>query len=309
MIFTLLLTFLLFDMDNSNNGELPDIDELWDYSKPAETEAAFRKLIPLAREMDDMAYYVMLHTQIARTQSLQHKFDNAHALLDYAHSNLTEDMTLPTVRHWLERGRTYNSEGQKEEAIECFVKAYEIAIGNNHEYYAVDAAHMLGIAETKDAQLEWNFIAIETAEQSEEERTRKWLGALYNNVAWSFHDMEHYHEALEYFEKGLEWRKEQNDASGIIVAKWAVGRTLRSLNRPEEAIKIHQELIKELKEKDLPPDGYVHEEMGENLFLLRKEKEAATHFGLAYEILSQDQYLQNNEPERLKRLKDMSKKR
>lgn len=64
------------------SGELPDIDSLWDYQDPGITETRFRELLGSARASQDTSYYAQLVTQIARTQGLQHRFDEAHATLD-----------------------------------------------------------------------------------------------------------------------------------------------------------------------------------------------------------------------------------
>ena len=53
-------------------------------------------------------------------------------------------------------------------------------------------------------------------------------------------------------------------------------------------------------------DGYVEEEIGECLLLLKREEEARPYFAKAYELLSKDEWLVDNEPERVKRLKEMS---
>ena len=50
-------------------------------------------------------------------------------------------------------------------------------------------------------------------------------------------------------------------------------------------------------------DGFVFEEIGECLLLLNRAEEARRYFFKAYEILSQDTWLAEGEPERLARLK------
>ena len=69
-------------LSSSSANQKPDFDSLWNYNKPAETEAKFRQLLPMAEESGDPAYLAELKTQIARTLGLQQKFDQAHTLLD-----------------------------------------------------------------------------------------------------------------------------------------------------------------------------------------------------------------------------------
>jgi len=49
------------------------------------------------------------------------------------------------VRYLLERGRTFNSAGEKDRARPLFVQAWEIAGAAGLEGLAVDAAHMVPI--------------------------------------------------------------------------------------------------------------------------------------------------------------------
>src|SRR5687768_3073602 len=93
-------------------SDLPDIDSLWDYNNPRESERRFMELIPLAERSGDRNYHAELLTQFARTQSLQQKFDAAHAILDRAEKLLDDSTPRARVRYLLERGRTHNSAGQ-----------------------------------------------------------------------------------------------------------------------------------------------------------------------------------------------------
>ena len=125
-----------------------------------------------------------------------------------------------------------------------------------------------------EEQLEWNEKAMELAESSSNDRARKWLGALYNNIGWTYHDQEEYEKALELFEKALAWRQEQGQETEIRIAKWCVARALRSLERTEEALTMQEALLAEFSEAG-ETDGYVFEELGECHFELGDAEEAA----------------------------------
>ena len=60
--------------------------------------------------------------------------------------------------------------------LEMAEEAMEKADSAGEAYYAVDAAHMLGIAAPQDEQLEWNLKALELAEAAQDERARGWRG-------------------------------------------------------------------------------------------------------------------------------------
>lgn len=281
-------------MDNP----LPDFDQLWDYDHPAETEQKFRGLVEAARTSGSVSYYAQLLTQLARTQSLQRKFAEAHQILDEVHGLLNGKTVAAHIRYLLERGRTFNSAKQFEQARPLFLQAWEMAQSVGEDFYAVDAAHMLGICEQPEMQMVWNHQALAVAEKSSDPKAHKWLGSLYNNMGWTEHDAGHYEPALELFEKALTFREEQGLEKPIQIARWSVARCLRSLGRVTEALTIQKEL--ELRDDT---DGYLFEEIGECLLLLDRESESRSYFAKAYELLSKDSYLAANESARLERLK------
>ncbi|MEM7116866.1 MAG: tetratricopeptide repeat protein [Chloroflexota bacterium] len=293
----------------NDENALVDFDTLWNYGEPANTEQAFRELLPLAEESGDREYHVQLLTQIGRTLGLQRRFDEAYAILDQAESLLSPDLPVASVRYLLERGRTYNSSGRKEEAADLFQKAYDLAAkkqnvmadsDSNIDFYAVDALHMLAIAtDVSEEQIGWNEQAIAYAEQSSQPKARNWLGSLLNNLGWTYHDMGAYEKALRLFEKALAFRQEQGNPENIQIAKWCVARVLRSLGRVEEAYQAQLALAAESDSAS----GYTNEEIGECLLLLQRPDEARPYFAQAYAQLSQDIWLTANESERLERLK------
>ena len=139
------------------------------------------------------------------------------------------------------------------------------------------------------------------AEASDDPRAQGWLGALYNNTGWAYHDSGEYERALELFEKGLAWRLERDDPQATRIAKWTVARALRSLDRTHEALAMQQSLLGE-HEAAGTRDGYVFEEIAECLLSLDRPDEARTYFMRAYQELSKDGWLKDNERERLERL-------
>ncbi len=203
----------------------------------------------------------------------------------------------------LERGRVFNSSKYSEAARPLFLQAWEIAREAGEDFYTIDAAHMMGIIEPPEQQLEWNLKAAELAEKSSDERARNWLGSLYNNIGWTYHDAGDYATALDIFQKALAFREQQGEMKPLLIAQWCVGRTLRSLKRIEEALTIQYALLEAYQQAGRQ-NGFVYEELGECL-LLEDDSEAITYFVLAYEALSEDTWLAENEPERLARLKQL----
>ena len=285
--------------------EMHEFDNLWNYNQPAETEKKFNEILQGLDSDTELGYELELKTQIARTLGLQQKFDEAHKLLDEVEGQLEGDYPIARVRYLLERGRLYNSSKIREEALPLFTEAWELGLELKADFYAVDAAHMLGIASPQDQQLTWNEKAMKLAESSADKRAQGWLGSLYNNIGWTYHDMQKYDKAMDVFQKALEWRQDHEQVIETQIAKWCVARTHRSLGNIDKALEIQYALEQEMKAADQDDDGYVFEEIAECLTLQGKTEAAAPYFMQAWKILSQDIWLKQNEGERLERLKTL----
>lgn len=283
---------------------MTSFDKLWNYNDPASTETKFKEALATVSIETNTDEYLQLLTQIARTQSLQRKFDEAHQTLDVVASHLGEPKTVAHIRYFLERGRSFNSNGQKRNAEVCFTTALDIAQTLHEDFYAIDALHMLAIVAEPQQAAELNEQAIIMAENSSSERAKNWLGSLYNNLAWSYFDKGEYEKALSIFLRALKWREEKQQPYETFLAKWCVARTLRALNRIEDALKIQLGLFEQLVEED-KKDGYVYEELAE-LYLQKNDAVHKMYFQFAYNELSLDTWLAKNEPARLSRLKELS---
>ncbi len=313
-LFYILILLVLFGCNSNNNSEIginpfPNFDAMWDYQHPDSTEIVFTNILKGLKDSAESSYnaeyHVELLTQIARTQGLQGEFDQAHTTLDSVKNMLNENMRIGNIRYLLERGRVFNSSGEWEISKPLFLRAYEYGIENSLDTYTLDAAHMMGIVEPPDKQLDWNLKALKIAEETSDTNCKGWLGPLYNNIGWTYHEQANYDQALIYFQKGFDWRTEVGDENGARIAKWTVGRCLRSLQKISEALKLQIELQTEIENNNLPKDGYVFEELAE-LYLLTNNKELAKkNFKLAFEELSKDGWIATNQPDRLNRLKKL----
>ncbi len=283
---------------------MEDFDKLWNYSDTASTEIKFKEVLNQSADKP-LVYRQQLKTQIARTYSLRAMFNEAHELLDTVEKELHEEPSLAGVRYHLERGRTFNSSGKKAEAKIHFEQAQKIAEVLNEDYYTIDAMHMLAIVAPHDEAILIQQQALIKTEESTNLSAKKWLGPLYNNLGWSYFDLGEYEKALSIFLRSLQWRESQKSAPEIIISKWCVARTLRALNKIDDAIKVQLALFEETTTTG-NPDGYVHEELGE-LFLLKNDQlKYPFHFEKAYELLSTDNYLAKNEAARLERMKTLA---
>jgi tetratricopeptide (TPR) repeat protein len=283
---------------------MTEFDKLWDYNNPAATEEKFRQVLQSLSPDTNLSDFLQLKTQLARTFSLRSMFNEAHAILDEVEQQLPEPKDVAHVRYFLERGRSFNSAGKKAEAFQQFLTAKETAQQLNEDFYTIDAIHMLAIIATPAEAIALNEKGVIFAENSKSPQAKNWLGALYNNLAWSYFDRGEYEKALSIFLRALKWREEKQSAKEIFTAKWCVARTLRALNRLDEAIKIQLALLEEMVETD-QPDGYVYEELGE-LHLAKNEPVYKMYFGFAHTALSNDKWLAANEAARLQRMKELA---
>jgi tetratricopeptide (TPR) repeat protein len=291
-------------MNASSPTGLPDFNTLWDYDRPAETEARFRDLLPAAQASGDRDYYLQLLTQVARAQCLQRNYEATQATLDHVRELMTDDLATVRVRYLLERGRCFNDSMNYERAKACFLEAWDLARAGRLDGYAVDAAHMMGIIESGDEALAWNERAMAYANGSADPAARRWLATLQNNIGWTYFGMGRYADALAVFEAALELRRAQGKPGPIRIARYAVAKAHRALGRVSEALAEQEMLVRE-SEVTGEPDGYSHEEIGECLLLLGRAAEATPHFARAYELLSNDPWFPPTEPARLQRIKEL----
>jgi tetratricopeptide (TPR) repeat protein len=268
------------------------IDALWNYDEPGKSCERFREAIAKFSGSTDE-----LHTQIARSLGLQNRFDEAREELKKVSPHPSP---IVSVRTALEAGRIENSSGNKAAAKPHFMEALDLAKKHRFDFYSIDAAHMLGIVTEGKDSLEWNEKAIEMAERSKDKRARGWMGSLLNNTGWTYHDMGDYEKALVLFKKAQDYFDSNGNETNKRIARWTVGRCLRSMKRYDEALVIMRKL------DGGPEDGSVSEEMGELLTATGHAQEAKGYFKRAYEKLNADAWERANEAERLNRLKRLA---
>lgn len=295
----------------------------WDFGDPAGSELRFRALLGGGSGAADPVDRAEILTQLARTFSLRRRFDEAHAMLDEAEVVLgTDAVDGPTApearvrcRLALERGRSWNSAGDKARAAEAFQRAVQLAEASAADFYLVDALHMMGIVAEGQASLDWNERAIARALASRSERTRSWLGALFNNTGMSYLEMQDYQRALDLFRQGQAWREAQDMRRGdgktgrpTFIARWTVARALRGLGRHGEALDLLWQMAEDMAREGLSEDGYVAEELGENLLEIGRPDEARPHFAKAAVLLGGDPWFAEQEAARLARLRQLGGK-
>ncbi|HEY9306185.1 MAG TPA: hypothetical protein VIP82_00110 [Microbacterium sp.] len=168
------------------------LDELWDFSDPAASEARLRDA---AEQETDAAARAELQTQVARALGLQERFAEADAVLDAV---AIEDAAV-AARAALERGRVRNSAGDGQGAVPYFLAAVDAASGAGLTFLQVDALHMLAIADADQAE-DWTSAALAALDGTDDPRTLRWRVSLHNNAGWRQFDAGRFGEAVTSFE-------------------------------------------------------------------------------------------------------------
>ena len=175
------------------------LDRLWKQKDPGLSEQRVRDaLADPAYDADEKAE---LATQLGRAIGLQGRYEEADELLDSVDG---EEEPTVGVRILLERGRVLNSSGHAAMAVPLFEQAAELGDHLGEEYLAVDALHMLAIADSAHAEL-WTKSAIEYASTAHDPHTRRWMVALHHNLGWALHGAGRFTEALVEFQLAEQW--------------------------------------------------------------------------------------------------------
>jgi tetratricopeptide (TPR) repeat protein len=174
------------------------LDVLWNFDDPGLSETRFRAAIAdAAYDADERAEFT---TQLGRAIGLQGRYEEADALLDA----IDGDEPTVAVRVLLERGRVLNSGGHAEMAVPLFEQAAELADHLSEEFLAVDALHMLALADTAHAEA-WTRSALEYASTVHDARTKRWMVSLHNNLGWTLHDAGRCTQAMVEFQLAEQW--------------------------------------------------------------------------------------------------------
>jgi tetratricopeptide (TPR) repeat protein len=291
-------------------SQFPDVDGFWDSDDLGKTENLIREKLPTEGQPWGPESIVML-TLLARAQGLQGKLSDAGGLLIQVRdllnkNNLTKSQA--EVRFFLEQGRFFGLSMNPPQSLLYFTQAWDLAASLGDIFFAIEAAVMLSISQPPKYQNQWLLKALEIAEQSDNELGKLWLPQLYVMEGWHSFDFRKFDGALDSFKKALAQPLAAKDATRTLGIKWSIGRTLRALNRLEEALELQRELLTELNAAG-KTNGYVVLEIAENLQLMKKPEEAKANFEAAYKELSTHGWYSDNKASELSRIQHLSKKR
>jgi tetratricopeptide (TPR) repeat protein len=156
----------------------------------------------------------------------------------------------------IERGRILASDPQRRpEAVPALTRAVREAAAAGSPFLVLDALHMLALHDSGHEE-EWAFEAFDVLAGSRDPRVLRWGVALHNNLGWTKHDAGDAVAALYHFEKAVDAADRYGTAEQQHVARWSVGRALRTLDRRDEALELQRVLA-----RARPGDPYVQAEL------------------------------------------------
>jgi len=296
------------------NKKFFDLDTLWDARRPAVAEAEYVALLGEATHLPEgeRHHLAELLTLIARAQGAQGKLPEARLNLAEAEKILATleppFQAKVNIRCLMEEGRLFVAEKTPSRARVLLSQAWSLAVNSEDDYATIDIARLMAEIEPPKLQEEWISKAIQIAEESTQPRAQRWLGNLYASLAWKQFGLLQYETALATFQKSLGLYEAEKAEHEIFKTKWSVGKLLRKMGRLEEALALQKGLLSELGFSG-GADGRLYEEIAECLQALQKTAEAQPYFELAHKELSSEQWVSDNQPVKLKRLKDLGKVR
>jgi tetratricopeptide (TPR) repeat protein len=250
-----------------------DVQALWNYDRPDESEARFRRALETATGDDAL----ILRTQIARTFGLRERCDEAHAELDAIADQLPAAGPEPRARARLERGRAFRTAGHPAAARPCFEEAFAIADAAKLEWLAADALHMLPLVETGiEAQIAGARRLLDYAGSATDPKARNWRGTGLHNLGVALNEAGRHEEALAVLEEALAFREQRSDVKRIRIARWMVAHTLRRLGRIDDALGLQLALAAD-GEAAGEADAHVFEELA-LLYEAKDDGAKAAHF-------------------------------
>lgn len=276
---------------------MDNLFDLWDFGDAVASETRFREAVDSAHNDEDRA---LAMTQVARAQGLQGDFEGARETLANADRLLLNE-SIARAQYWVEIGRVENTSGNPNGALPHFAKSLAMASALQAEYLTIDAAHMLAIAAPLEEQPMYGEQALRLARAARDERAKRWVGPIVNNLGWTYMDLKQPKQALPYFKESVEFRISQGAEAPIRMARYSLGCVLRAAGDVDEAL---AEL--RIAEAMGGSIGFIEEEIGECLCDLNRHEEAKTYFAEAHRLLSSNTDLATTEPERIERLKNRS---
>lgn len=235
------------------------IDRLWDFSDPEASATRFRELAGDAAQPAHTR--AVMQTQLARALGLLARGEEALVVLDEVAAQPSGDDEPAAfaaelrARVAIERGRLAAADRRPADAVPELTRGVREAALAGSSFLVLDALHMLALHDAGHEE-EWATEGFDVLDGVRDPRVLRWGVALHNNLGWTLHDAGRLTGALMHFEAAAQAAEAYGTAEQRHVAKWSVGRCLRSLGRNDEALEMQRALA-----EARPDDPYVRAEL------------------------------------------------
>lgn len=208
---------------------LADADALFRARKYEEARAAYEAV---AESASDASVRVEALAQIARCYSIQKRDAEGKPWLERAAALASENDPLGWSRYLIVRGVYEREADERDKAQKTFLACYEFCMAKRLFERAIDATHHLAIAAPREQQIEWAKLGIAAAEKGGYDQ---WLAVLWNNLGWTYDDLERYPEALDALGKARKYHHKIGSERSKLVADWSFAHAQRMVGNLQAA--------------------------------------------------------------------------
>jgi tetratricopeptide (TPR) repeat protein len=166
----------------------------------------------------------------------------------------------------VERGRVFNAAKQQANALPLFQAAFDLGTAPGAqaepgvEALAVDAIHMVAIAQGGEAAIATNRRGLALARASADPGAQRWEGPFLNNIGYELKLLKRYTQALTVFQEAIEPYQRRGVAAQTRVVRWHIAHIHRLEGRLGDALGMQEQLEREA-DADNKPDAYIYEEL------------------------------------------------
>ena len=178
-------------------------DDIFQANKIDDAFDAYSEAFESARKEFNRSVEVEALAQMARMKLKSNYKEEGRLFLAQAEERATDSDPLGYSRFLGVKGRFEWLDDSLKAAQKTFSEMYDFCHANALWGRVIDAANMMAIvSESPEDQIKWSRKGIETAEATE---TEGLLGALWNNLAGTYYDINDFENALECYKKSREY--------------------------------------------------------------------------------------------------------
>ncbi len=209
---------------SSSSDLLKKADSLFNAKEHEESRELYTRVSEIARDSDEKSNQAEAFAMIARTYLKMNQKEQGYPWLNKARDIASADQPLGWSRYLGVRGRFEWQSKELEKATSTFIEMYNYCSVRKLHERAIDTARMVAITGTSEQQIEWGKKGIAEAEAG---NIPRYLGALWNNLGWTYEDLGRYSEAVDAYTKAREYHWKYGDERNKLIADWAVGHACR----------------------------------------------------------------------------------